>query len=436
VARGPGGPTPLFYAYRCATALIAPFAYRKVARRLAAHGVAPARLAERQGRATLPRPGGQLIWFHGASVGESLAAMTLIARMGERLPEAEFLLTSGTATSAEMAAKRMPPRCRHQFAPLDSGRAVARFLRHWRPDAGVFVESELWPVTLAAAARRGTRLALVNARLSERSIARWQKKAATARFVLGRFSLFLTQNEQMAESLIAMGAAPERVQPGGNLKAAAPALPVEAAALAEVQAQLGGRPVWIASSTHPGEEEQVLAAHQALLRQFPGLCLVLVPRHPERSGVIAQMIEAEGLRCSRRSSGGSIEADTQVYLADTLGELGLWYSLSPVVFLGGSLNPVGGHNPFEVAKAGAAVITGPGTHNFAETFPPMIACGGAVEIRDAAGLADAVRHWLETPAALETARAVASAFAEQQCGALEAVMDRLIDGLELTGPAA
>ncbi len=430
-----GAATALFHAYRAATALLAPFAYRKVAAKLAAQGVSKARQRERMGHASQPRPalpsGAPLIWFHGASVGESLAAITLINQLAERLPKARFLLTSGTATSAEMAAKRLPDCAVHQFAPLDAAGPVRRFLSHWRPDAGIFVESELWPVTLDAAHKAGTHLALVNARLSERSIESWRKRAATAKFILSRFDLFLSQNDQMARNLISLGAESTRVLPGGNLKAGAAPLPVDKTTLETLRRATGERPVWIASSTHKGEEEIVLKAHEALLQRHPDLCLVLIPRHPDRADEVSTLIEAAGLTSARRSSGEGLTPQIQVYLADTLGELGTFYALAPIVFLGGSLLPIGGHNPFEVASAGAAVITGPGTNNFAETFPPMIAAGGAVEISDAAELAQAIGNWLEDESALETTRAAAIRFAKEQAQQLDGITDVLIERLEL-----
>ncbi|MDE4173988.1 3-deoxy-D-manno-octulosonic acid transferase [Phaeobacter sp. PT47_59] len=435
-----GAATPLFYAYRAITALIAPLAYRKVAAKLAAQGVAEARQRERLGHASLPRPvlppDAPLIWFHGASVGESQAAMTLINRLSERLPQARFLLTSGTATSAALAAKRLPGNAMHQFAPLDAAAPVRRFLAHWRPDAGIFVESELWPVTLAAAQKTGTRLALVNARISARSVKGWQKRAATARFILSRFDLLLSQNDQMAQTLIALGADPARVLPGGNLKAGAPPLPVDETALTALRGALRDRPVWIASSTHEGEEETILSAHNALLKQHPDLCLVLIPRHPERADEILGLIDAAGLTSARRSTGEALTPQAQVYLADTLGELGTFYALSPIVFLGGSLRPIGGHNPFEVASAGAAVITGPGTSNFSETFPPLITAGGAVEVSDANDLAQTVTHWLEDKSALEQTRVAARQFAADQARQLDGVTDMLIDRLGLTAADA
>ena len=425
--------TPLFHFYRSAAGLALPLAYRKVAARLAGHGVPAQRRRERLGHATEARPDGQLVWFHAASVGESLAALTLIFKLSARLPEAQFLLTSGTATSAEMAARRMPDTCRHQYAPLDAPGPVRRFLDHWRPDAGIFVESELWPVTLTAARKRGMPLALVNARLSPRSIRRWQKQAPTAEFVLDQFTLFLSQNARMADDLRAIGAPADRVKPGGNLKAAAAPLPADENLLAGTRAALGPRPAWIASSTHAGEEGPVLAAHKTLLETRPGLCLVLIPRHPDRGDEVEALVRAAGLSCCRRSKGEDLEADTQVYLADTLGETGTWYALSPIVFLGGSLEPIGGHNPFEVAQSGAAVITGPGYHNFTETFPALESAGGAVEVHDAATLAAAVDRWLAEPDSLAAAREAAGDFARTQAEKLEDVAGILVHELGLGG---
>ncbi|WP_293573205.1 3-deoxy-D-manno-octulosonic acid transferase [Phaeobacter sp.] len=441
-------PTALFHIYRAATSLIAPLAYRKVAAKLADQGVPDQRQRERLGFATLPRPqtspqsasaadtastdkAAPLIWIHGASVGESMAGLNLVEKLTLRLPAAEFLLTSGTATSAQMLERRMPSHCRHQFAPLDSSAAVRRFLSHWRPDAALFVESELWPVTLQAARHAGVKLALVNARLSQSSIKRWASKPATASFMMQQFDLLLSQNAQMRDALIDLGADAAAVHPSGNLKAGSAPLPVDESLLTDLRDDLAGRPVWVASSTHRGEEETVLAAHKALLAENPQLCLVLAPRHPERADEISDLIRAAELTVAQRSRAEPLTSRTQIYLADTLGELGSWYALSPIVFLGGSLAPIGGHNPFEVAQAGAAVITGPGYTNFMETFPPLIDAGGAVEVTDSATLGAAVRHWLGDPHALDQARAAAADVVTRQAAALDGVVDLLIDRLSL-----
>ena len=350
-----GRPTPLYRFYRIASRALVPFAWNSVSRKLRRHGVPPVRMQERLGHGSLPRPAAPVIWFHGASVGESLSLLVLVRRMGQRLPQAEFLMTSGTATSAELLASRLPPRTRHQFAPLDAPGPVGRFLDHWRPAAGIFVESELWPNMLVMARERGARLALVNARLSVKSVRGWQRRPDTARFLLAQFDLLMAQTERTAADLVAMGADPARVVAGANLKASAAPPPVDVIALKRARLWLGDRPAWIASSTHSGEEEVVLAAHNRLLREHRDLCLVLIPRHPERGDDVESTIRAAGLTLSRRSRGEEIGPRTQVYLADTLGETGTWYALSPIVFLGATLVPKGGHNPYEPAMHGPAV---------------------------------------------------------------------------------
>lgn len=422
----PAQPTLLYSLYCGASALMAPFAWRKVAAKLRAYGLPEARVRERLGHASLPRPDGQLIWFHAASVGESLSVLTLIRRLGEQLPAAEFLITSGTPTSAELIEKRMPPRCRHQFPPLDSAAAVDRFLAHWQPDLGVFVESELWPQMLVRARRTGCPLVLLNARLSERSADGWKKRPETARFILDQFDLLVTQNQRTADNLAAMGAAPERIRPGSNLKAVSAPLPADEKTLADLRAALGPRPVWVASSTHEGEEETVLAAHRLLLQRHPDLCLLLAPRHPERGDAVQALIAAAGFTSARRSVGESPAPDTQVYLADTLGEVGTWYALSPLVFLGGSLREIGGHNPFEPMQAGAAVISGTGHFNFAETYAELTRLGAATEVTSAEQLAEQLSLWLQEPEKLDAARTAAAQFIFRQSDQLDQTVASLL----------
>ncbi|UWQ80489.1 3-deoxy-D-manno-octulosonic acid transferase [Leisingera sp. S132] len=422
----PAQRTLLYSLYCGVSALIAPFAWRKVAGKLRDYGLPEERVRERLGHASLPRPAGRLIWFHAASVGESLSVLTLIARMGEQMPDAEFLITSGTPTSADLIAKRMPARCRHQFPPLDTAAAVNRFLAHWQPDLGVFVESELWPQMLVRARKTGCPLVLLNARLSDKSVKGWTKRPETARYILDQFTLLVTQNQKTAANLQMMGAAPERIRPGSNLKAVSAPLPVDQDALAKVRTSIGARPVWVASSTHEGEEETVLEAHKTLLKQHPDLCLLLAPRHPERGDAVEMLVKDAGLSCARRSKGVLPGTQTHVYLADTLGEVGTWYALSPLVFLGGSLREIGGHNPFEPMQAGAAVITGTGHYNFAETYAELTALGAAVEVQSAADLAAHVLEWLEKPAAFQAARDAAKAFISRQSDQLDKTVDALL----------
>ncbi len=420
----------LYRAYVAATGALVPLAAYLETNKLRRAGVEIHRAHEKLGHPTQERRGaGPLVWFHAASVGESLSVLSLITRMGVALPRAQFLITSGTATSAALVAKRMPPRCVHQFAPLDAPGPIKRFLKHWRPDAAIFVESELWPHMLRRTHATGARMALVNARLSTNSIARWTRSPTLARYLFEVFDLILTQNDAMAEAMVAMQAPPDRVARGSNLKALSEPLPVDDIALGEARAALGDRPLWVAASTHAGEEEIVLAAHKKLLERWPDLHLILVPRHPERGDAVAQLIAQAGLTATRRSTGEAPAGN--VYLADTLGELGTWYALGDIVFLGGSLLPIGGHNPFEVAQAGAAVLSGPLVTNFAETFAALEAVGAAQHVSNSAELATAITQLMGNQDQLTASQTAATEFAHAQADALDRIAARLINVLDL-----
>ncbi len=426
--------TPLLYrAWVGASLVLLPFLARSEVKKLRRAGLPLARAWEKLGHATEARAPGTLIWFHGASVGESLSVLALITRMGHLLPEARFLITSGTATSADLIARRLPPRTVHQFAPLDAPGPLKRFLRHWRPEAALFVESELWPQMLRRTRARGTAMALVNARLSARSIAAWRRRPALARHLFEVFDLILTQNAAMERALKEIGAPEGRLERGFNLKSLSDPLPVDQGALVSARAALGGRPLWVASSTHPGEEAVVLAAHRQLLARFPDLCLILAPRHPERGTEVRDEIARAGLSYSRRTRGEAPSG--AVYLADTLGELGTWYALTDLVFLGGSLRPIGGHNPFEVAQAGATVLSGNHVANFAETFAEMEAAGAARLVADSEDLAEKVAELLLDAPLREKRLKAARTFAEAQTERLDEIAARLIAALGLSQPA-
>lgn len=423
--------TALYRAYVAAAALVVPFAAHARIRRLRRNGVAVHRAHEILGHTTEQRPGGLLVWFHAASVGESLSVLPLIAAIGRQLPDARFLITSGTPTSAALIAARMPPRCVHQFAPLDAAGPVKRFLKRWRPDAAVFVESELWPQILVRAHGANVPLALVGARMSLRSLSRWGKFPRTAAFILGQFRLILTQNAEMARALSDLAPPHVSIETGFNLKSLSPALPVHGAARSRLADTIAQRPTWVAASTHTGEEADALLAHAHVLQTHPDALLILAPRHPGRGDEVAQLIARMGLSHTRRTLGES--PDAQVYLADTLGEMGLWYALAPFVFLGGSLQPHGGHNPYEVAQAGAAILTGPHVSNFAETFAPLEACGAVQLVADGRDLGERALHWIDTPQALGRARTAASDFvAKRDTGAAD-IASRLVGALDL-GP--
>ncbi len=384
----------------------------------------PDRLPERLGRTSLPRPAGPLLWLHGASVGEALAVLPLLEALLGARPNLQALVTTGTVTSARLMAERLPARARHQFAPVDRPDAWRRFLEHWRPDLLLLVESELWPNLILESRRRGVTMALINARMSERSARRWRRLPGAAADLLGGFELCLAQSAADRERLQALGAAP--VIASANLKAAAPPLPASAAALAELRAAFGARPTWLAASTHPSEEALLLETHRRVAHRLPGLLTILAPRHPERGPALASWLRSQGVGAARRSQSEPPDAGCAFYLADTLGELGVLYRLAPVAFLGKSLTaPGGGQNPLEAARLGCPVLFGPHMANFAELSARLVEAGGARQVRDAGELAAAIAQLIEDPSARAEmagrARAAAAAEADALGGILAAL---------------
>ncbi|MGA8079856.1 MAG: 3-deoxy-D-manno-octulosonic acid transferase, partial [Xanthobacteraceae bacterium] len=350
--------------YQLASAVGSPLAQQILARRLRRGKEHPERLAERRGEATLPRPDGPLIWVHGASVGEMLAAVPLIERL--RAQNFAVLVTSGTVTSAALAEQRLPAGTLHQFIPLDAPRFVRRFLDHWQPGLALFVESDLWPNIILSCAERKIPMILINGRLSKRSFTRWRRLPNTIAALLSRFDLCLAQSVADAERYAQLGA--PRVMMTGNLKLDVPPPPVDQAAYKRLKDIIGNRPVIAAASTHPGEEATILAAHKRLQAASPGLLTVIAPRHPARGESIAALAAAAGLIAVRRSQSAQPMPDVAIYIADTLGELGLIYRIAPIVFMGGSLASHGGQNPIEAVRLGAAVVHGPHVWNFAEIY--------------------------------------------------------------------
>ena len=379
----------------------------------------PERVGERLGRAGAPRPDGPLVWVHAASVGESLSVLPLVERIAGELAAGGVLVTTTTVTSARLMAERLPDAVLHQYVPVDTPGAVRRFLGHWRPNLALWVESELWPNLVAETAARGVPMILVNARVSEASAARWRCFPRTAARILGSFSLCLAQDQGLAERLSALGA--PRVKCVGNLKWAAPALPAAASDLSSLREAFAGRPLWLAASTHPGEEEFAAAAHAHVRGAHPRLLTVIVPRHPERGEEIARTLRAGGLIIARRGLGEAPMPATEVYIADTLGELGLFYRLAGIVFLGGSLTPHGGHNPLEPARLGCAIVFGPHMDNFAEIAGELTASGGAETIGDGTALGVAVAALLADENDRARRAEAAGRIADARAGILDAV---------------
>ncbi|MCE4222864.1 3-deoxy-D-manno-octulosonic acid transferase [Methylobacterium sp. C25] len=350
----------------------------------------PGRLPERRGRPGRARPAGNLVWMHGASIGESLSLIGLINGMIER--GFSVLVTTGTKSAAELLGSRLPPGAVHQYMPLDAPRWIERFLDHWQPDLAVLAESEIWPNTVISLHRREVPLILVNGRMSERSFKGWARSPRTAEALLARISICLVQTKDDAERFLRLGA--PRVKVVGNLKYDSAVPPADAQQLAYLGDMVGDRPVWVAASTHPGEDEVVAEAHTLLKQRLPNLLTVIVPRHPRRGEEVAACANAAGLRTSRRAKNGRPQASIDLYVADTLGELGLFYRLSRLVFLGGSLVPHGGQNPIEPVRLDTAILHGPNVANFSEPYRALDAAGGALTVTDARDLAAAVGELL------------------------------------------
>jgi 3-deoxy-D-manno-octulosonic-acid transferase len=343
----------------------------------------------------------------------------------------KVLVTSGTLTSADLLARRLPAGARHQFLPLDTPRFVRRFLEHWRPRLAIFAESEIWPNTILELDRAEIPLVLVNGRLSPGSLRGWRKAPGVARALFGRFALCVAQSRTDAERLAELGASIGGIS--GNLKFDLPPPPADPAAVEHLAALVAGREIWMAASTHPGEEELIFAAHAALKERRHNLLTIVAPRHPERGGPIAVAAEAAGLDAVRRSRGGSPDGARDIYIADTLGELGLFYRLAPLVFMGGTLVPRGGQNPFEPARLGAAILHGPHTGNFTEIFEALDESGGAIAVRDGIELGRAAGALLSDGALLRDMARAAAEVTGSLGGALERTMEAL--GPYLPAPA-
>ena len=396
-----------------------------------------ARLPERLGIASVPRPGGELIWVHAASVGETVSILPLIEALLGARPLANVLLTTGTLTSARLAGQRLAApglasRALHQFVPLDVPAFVGRFLDHWQPDLGVFVESEIWPNLILQSSARGVPLALINARMSKASFRRWRSHGGVSRPLFGRFAAVLAQSREFADRFAGLGA--PKVSVTGNLKFDAPPPPADADLLAAYRTALGTRPVFLAASTHADEEQLVADAHAMLRRTRPELITIIVPRHPERGPEIEKTLRASGFDATLRSQTPAVDftrpgAKAGLLVADTLGELGTWFQLAPVAFIGKSLSRDGGggHNPIEAVRHDAAVLTGPLWGNFEAAYKALFAAKGVVEVRDAAAMTAEVTRLLDDPAALDAMRAAATRVCDGLAGALPKTVKALVE---------
>ena len=391
--------SPALIAYRWLTRLLEPLAPRLLDARARQGKEDPVRVDERLGVTSVARPAGDLIWLHGVSVGETLSLLPVVERLRRLRPDLTLLVTSGTLTSATLLARRLPAGVIHQFAPVDAPGAVEAFLDHWRPSVGVFVESELWPNLILTARRRGVKLVLASARITEKAVEGWRRFPGAAREVVAAFDRVLPQDEASAARLESLGA---RIDGHVNLKLAGEAPPSDPAAFTRLSAAIGDRPVLVAASTHDGEE---IALVRALDKLADRLCLILIPRHPERRDEIAGALTRDGYRFALRSQGREPDRDTDLYVADTLGEMGLFLRLADVVVMGGSFSaalekpPVGGHNPLEPARLGKPAVTGPDMSNWAAVTEALVRAGGLAVVAAPWDLPGAVAPLLADPAA-------------------------------------
>lgn len=420
-------------AYRALTWAAGPLIRRYLGKRLAAGREDAQRFDERLGEPSAERPDGPLVWVHASSVGESLSMLSLIEKLHRERPGIGILITSGTVSSAGILQDRLPGGVIHQYIPVDRMAWVRRFLDHWRPDLVLWVESEFWPGVLSEVKRRNIPALLMNARISAKSWKGWRRAPWMIRRILDSFDLCMAQTELDADRLRDLGAA--RVACPGNLKFAADPLPANADDLAELEQSMSARPRWLAFSTHSGEEEFFVAAHNILVRNFPDVLTVIVPRHPARGPEIERYVAEENGSVAVRSRGETVSENTGFLLADTMGELGLFFRLTDIAFVGGSLVPHGGQNPIEPARLGCAIVHGPHMENFLAIEGELNAAGASVMASDAAGIAREVGHLLSNPALRQRHVAAARSVADGKFGILDAVFSHLDPLLNRISPA-
>ena len=347
------------------------------------------RKLERSGYASANRPQGPLIWFHAASVGETSAVIPLIREIRRR--DIHVILTTGTITSAKVAHERLGAEVIHQYVPLDLKPAIRRFLDYWQPDCAIFAESEIWPTTIMELGRRRTPQILVNARMSDRSYARWSKHPSLAEALFENLALVVAQSDLDAERFRDLGAV--QVIKSGNLKVDTDAPSYDAPTLASYMKQIGGRKTWAAVSTFEGEEGAAASVHN-MLKEHNGQLTIIVPRHPERCDAIEAMLVEQGLKVARRTRNDILSSDVDVFLGDTIGEMGLYLRMTEVAFMGKSLFNEGGQNPLEPAMLGCAILTGGHVQNFRDAYQVLARRGSARMVRDTEMLARGVHYLL------------------------------------------
>ena len=426
------GPGLTLHLYRAASTAGGGVLRRYLDRRARIGKEDPERVGERFGIASRARPPGPLVWLHAASVGESISFLPLVETIGERWPRIGQLITTGTVSSARLMADRLPDGAIHQFAPVDRPGWVGAFLDHWRPDLAIRIESELWPATIDAVDARSIPALLINGRMSPRSFRNWRRLPGLARRLLRTFALCLAQTEDDAARFRSLGARDVRCL--GNLKFAAPDLPCDAEALDLLAKRCAGRPVWLGASTHEGEEVRLAAAHAAIRTRVPEALLVVVPRHPERGPEIASTLRDVGHMVALRSA--KEVPDTEIYVADGLGELGMFYRLAGVGFVGGSLVPHGGQNLLEPARLDCAILHGPHMANFEEIAREMVEAGGSIQVETDDALGNTVASLLTDETMRSRSCEAAAAVAQGKARILDAVVDEIAPYLDKAAQGA
>jgi 3-deoxy-D-manno-octulosonic-acid transferase len=415
--------------YRIVTYLVAPFLPLWLWLRKMRGKEDAKRIRERYGLATKKRPKGSLIWLHAASIGEANSILLLIGKIQVRFPTLHLLLTTGTVTSARMLQKKLPEGVIHQYVPVDTPQATYRFIRYWRPAMAFFIESELWPNLIAETHQLQCFMGLINARMSGRSFNSWKKYPAMIEGMLKCFDIAFAQSEGDAKRLRDLGA--KNVLYSGNLKYDAAQLACDENELLKLKNATTARPLWLAASTHPGEEKMIAEAHRILVAARPGILTVIVPRHPERGPEVAAALRKYG-SVALRSKKETITATTSFYIADTIGELGLFYRLCEIAFMGGSLVSHGGQNPLEAIRLSSAVVTGPDTHNFSDIYDEMEKVGACKRVTSSAALAAQVEFLLHDSDALYAMTKTAKTWLNGKSGAAERIFGILEPVLQLT----
>lgn len=411
---------PYLTLYRFISKLITPLLPLWLRKRVRAGKEDKLRYREKLGVISLNRPDGKIIWIHASSVGESLSVLPLIEAISDHAPKANILVTTVTKTSAQLLENKLPENCIHQYAPVDTPRAIRRFLKHWQPSLALFVESEIWPNMIMQTHATGCEMRLINARMSRRSFERWRKFPAIITRLLDCFEVIYPQNTKSADFFRDLGA--QDVKHLGNLKYDAPPLPADPKASGEIISAIGGRHRWLAASTHAGEEIIAGRTHKVLREIHDDLLTIIVPRHNHRGESIAAELKAQGLAVARRSQYDPITPETDIYIADSMGELGIFYRISGIVFIGGSLVPHGGQNPLEAARLDCALIIGSHMENFPAIIADLIRHDACIRVDGENDLRLAVEELLHNTDKQEELAEAAFEAVKREGGAVEKII--------------